>query len=268
MITAVYYTIVFALIQFASAYGVNALTDWLGWPSGDNSFLLKMLLTMTVSSVLVLGVFFSFKWSVVSRSYVRSRPWSALCWCGVAAIGAIIPSVAFQEQMPELPNLAEQEFDMLLKDRMGYYVLGLLAPVVEEIVFRGAVLRTLLGWAKNHWTAIALSALLFALVHGNPAQMPHAFIIGLLLGWMYYRTDSVVPGVVYHWVNNSMAYVLYQFYPDPDTKLTDIFGSQPQVLAAVACSLLILLPALYQLSIRLKKATEQGRIGTISQNKT
>jgi membrane protease YdiL (CAAX protease family) len=143
---------------------------------------------------------------------------------------------------------------MILRDRWGYFAVGLLAPVSEELVFRGAILRALLRWTSRHWVAIAISAVLFALIHANPAQMPHAFLIGLLLGWLYYRTDSIVPGIVYHWVNNSVAYVIYNLYPDPSLKLIDLFGSQRTVAAAVLFSLFILLPALYQLYLRLKKA--------------
>ena len=131
----------------------------------------------------------------------------------------------------------------------------MLAPLVEELVFRGAILRGLLRWHRNPWLGIAISAVLFSVVHMNPAQMPHAFLIGLLLGWMYYRTDSIVPGVVYHWVNNTVAYVLYAFYPDPDIKLNDIFmGNQQNVLLAVVFSLCIFIPSLLQLNIRMKKA--------------
>jgi membrane protease YdiL (CAAX protease family) len=171
----------------------------------------------------------------------------------LAALGALIPSVWLQEQMPELPNLAEAEFDMVLKDRWGYFVVGLLAPLAEELVFRGAVLRALLRWKSNPWVGIVISALLFALIHMNPAQMPHAFLVGLLLGWMYYRTDSIVPGVVFHWVNNTVAYVLYNVYPNPDITLLDLFGTQRTVLMALGFSLCIFLPALFQLNLRLKK---------------
>ena len=171
----------------------------------------------------------------------------------LAALGVLIPSSWFQEQMPELPNIAEESFDLILKDRWGYFVVGLLAPLSEEIVFRGAVLRSLLRWRENPWVGIVISALLFALIHMNPAQMPHAFLIGLLLGWMYYRTDSIVPGVVYHWVNNTVAYVLYNFYPDPDMRLIDLFGSQRSVLMALVFSLCIFLPSLYQLHLTLRK---------------
>ena len=142
---------------------------------------------------------------------------------------------------------------MIMKDRLGYFVVGLFAPLTEELVFRGAILKALLQWKPNPWVGIVISALLFALVHMNPAQMPHAILVGLLLGWMYYRTDSIIPGVVYHWVNNTVAYVMYNLYPDPDMTLVELFGSQRSVLMALAFSLCIFLPALYQLNLRLKK---------------
>ena len=156
--------------------------------------------------------------------------------------------------MPELPNFVEEEMGGMMNARGGYFVICLLAPLVEELVMRGAVLRALLLWRKDRpWTMIAISAFLFALIHMNPAQMPHAFVIGLLLGWMFYRTGSIVPGVAYHWANNTAAFILFKLYPDPSTHLIDILGTQRNVAAAVAFSLLILLPAIYQLNIWMKK---------------
>lgn len=253
MIKAIFYTLVFAVIQALMLPLMKASQRLIGMEVSQQDAT-NMIIAMTASSIIVLVLFLFFRWAEVSRSYVRSRPWATLFWCALAAMGAIIPSSCLQELMPELPNIVEEEFDMILRDRWGYFAIGLLAPVCEELVFRGAVLRALLRWTPRHWLAIAISALLFALIHANPIQMPHAFLVGLLLGWLYYRTDSIVPGIVYHWVNNSIAYVVYNFYPDPQMKLIDLFGSQRTVAAAVLFSLLILLPALYQLNLRLRKA--------------
>lgn len=253
MIKAIFYTLIFAVIQALMLPLMKAIQRLIGMEVSQQNAT-NMIIAMTASSIIVLVLFLFFRWAEVSRSYVRSRPWATLFWCALAAMGAIIPSSCLQELMPELPNIVEEEFDMILRDRWGYFAIGLLAPVCEELVFRGAVLRALLRWTPRHWLAIAISALLFALIHANPIQMPHAFLVGLLLGWLYYRTDSIVPGIVYHWVNNSIAYVVYNFYPDPQMKLIDLFGSQRTVAAAVLFSLLILLPALYQLNLRLHKA--------------
>ena len=213
-----------------------------------------LIITTALADVTTLLLFLLLHWAEVSRHWVRTRPWTVLFWCVLAAFGAIIPSTYLQEMMPELPNWAEREFELIMNNRFGYFIVGLLAPLAEELVFRGAILRALLRWKSNPWIGIVISAIMFSAIHMNPAQMPHAFLIGILLGWMYYRTDSIVPGVVYHWVNNTIAYVLFAFYPDPDMKLTDFFGgSQQTVLLAVAFSLCILVPSIYQLNLRMKK---------------
>ena len=211
------------------------------------------ILTMVLFSVATMALFLWQKWAVVARHWIQTRPWVVLIWCVLAALGTIIPSGWLQEQMPELPNLVEEEFDMILRDRYGYFVVGLLVPLAEELVFRGTILRSLLKWNSRPWVAILISAVLFSAAHMNPAQIPHTLLIGLLLGWLYYRTDSIVPGVVFHWVNNTVAYVLYNFYPNPDLKLVDLFGSQQHVLMAVGFSLCILIPSLIQLNLRMRK---------------
>lgn len=252
MKNALIYTVIFGAIQVIVSFIVQGIwTLVMGKDTVMNAT--GMIITMAVFSILTMAVFLLAKWSVVSRHWVRTRPWFVLFWCVLAALGAIIPSVWLQEHMPELPNIVEGEFDMIMKDRWGYFVVGLLAPLAEEMVFRGAILRSLLQWKSNPWIGIVVSALLFAMIHMNPAQMPHAFLIGLLLGWMYWRTDSIVPGVVYHWVNNTVAYVMYNLYPNPDLTLVELFGSEQKVLMALGFSLLIFLPSLFQLNQRLAK---------------
>lgn len=249
---ALVYTLAFLAIQLMSGAVMQGVWTLLKGP-GAQLDAVGTILLMALFSIVTLVLFLYKKWAVVSRHWIRTRPWLVLIWCVLAALGAIIPSIWLQEQMPELPNIVEEEFDMILRNRYGYLVVGLLAPLAEEVVFRGAVLRSLLQWNRRPWLAIVLSALLFSAVHMNPAQLPHTFLVGLLLGWLYYRTDSIVPGVVYHWVNNTVAYVMYNLYPSSDITLADVFGGQQRVLMAVGFSLCILLPALFQLNLRMKK---------------
>jgi membrane protease YdiL (CAAX protease family) len=224
----------------------------------------EMVVTMAVFSVLVLAIFLLPRWAEVSPRWMATRQWLVLVWAVVAALGLIIPISWLQENMPELPNWIEDQQEMLLGDYWGYLVIGILAPLAEEVVFRGAILRTLLGWDNGIdkqltansrvYGAISVSAALFALIHMNPAQMPFAYLAGWLLGWMYWRTGSILPGMAYHWANNSAAYIIYHAYPDKDMKLIDLFkGSELHVYLAVFFSLLILLPALFQLSLRMKR---------------
>ena len=252
MKNAIIYWFVFIAVQIVAGGIVQGI--YLLWKGpGAVVDATGTILTMILFSVATLALFLWQKWAVVSRHWVRTRPWAVLFWCLLAAFGTLIPAVWLEEIMPELPNIIEEELDMILRDRMGYLVVGLLAPLAEELVFRGAIMRSLLKWNSRAWLAIVISAVLFSAAHFNPAQMPHTFLIGLLLGWMYWRTDSIVPGVVFHWVNNTVAYVLYNFYPDPDLTLADLFGSQQHVLMAVGFSLCILIPSLLQLNLRMQK---------------
>lgn len=255
MKNAVIYLIVFIALQLGVTIGVREI--WRLASGSPDITTMMLVVSMALFSAVTIAVFLLARWCEVSRNYVRSRPWGALTWSVLAAAGAVIPSIWLQEQMPPLPNLVLDEFAMILGNRWGYLAVGLLAPVAEELVFRGAILRSLLGCTRRHWVAIAVSAVVFALVHGNPAQMPHALLVGLLLGWMYYRTDSVVPGVAYHWANNTIAYVAYNVIPVPDAPLIALFGgSQRAVLMAVGFSLCIFIPAIIQLNQRLKKARQ------------
>ena len=252
-----------AILDIITFLGIQALVSltvplvW-GMVTGSPDVTTAMMITTTVIfSLLTIIVFLWAGWTKVSPTWLRTRPWMVLIWSVIAALGLVVPSAWLQEHMPELPNFVEQEFDMILKDRWGYLTIGLLAPLAEEIVFRGAALRSLLASRLSPLAAIVISALLFAVAHLNPAQMPHAFLVGLLLGWMYWRTGSILPGMAYHWANNSAAYVLYAFYPNPDIKLIEIFkGSEQHVYMALGFSLLILLPALYQLHLWMRHADE------------
>ena len=251
---ALSYLLIFIGLQIVGGGIITILWNVIS-ESGDKTA--AMLLTTTgVVCVITIAIFLLARYAEVSPKWLRTRPWTVLAWSVVASMGALIPSMWIQEQIPELPNFVEQEFDTILGTPWGYLVIGLLAPLSEEIVMRGAILKELLKSEKlGVWTAITISAVLFALIHMNPVQMPHAFLIGLLLGWMYWRTGSILPGVAYHWANNSIAFVMYAFYPDPDMKLIDLFkGSELHVYMALGFSLLILLPALFQLNLWMRRA--------------
>ena len=81
------------------------------------------------------------------------------------------------------------------------------APITEEPLFRGLLLGGLL-LHKRPWTAIAVTALLFAAAHMNPWQFFGAFSAGLLCGWWFFRTRSLWPCLFGHALNNSLPSVL------------------------------------------------------------
>jgi membrane protease YdiL (CAAX protease family) len=85
----------------------------------------------------------------------------------------------------------------------------LLAPLFEELLFRGA----LLGWLGGRlpiFAAISVSAALFAGMHGYPVVMPYAFLFGLAAAWLRLRSASVLPGLLMH-ASNSLLFLAAGF---------------------------------------------------------
>lgn len=91
---------------------------------------------------------------------------------------------------------------------------GILGPISEEILCRGLALRLLQPYGKRF--AIVLSALLFGLFHGNVVQIPFAFLVGLVLGYVTVEY-SILWAIILHVINNLVLgegmMLLYEFLP-------------------------------------------------------
>jgi membrane protease YdiL (CAAX protease family) len=83
----------------------------------------------------------------------------------------------------------------------------LVAPVSEELLFRGLVLHAFIA-RYGARKAMITSAILFALVHGNPWQFCTGLLFGLFLAWCFVRTQSLLPCLLAHIANNSIAFFL------------------------------------------------------------
>lgn len=262
----VLYLIIFIVVQIIIMYagaGIWAGIKGEGYQAtlqaastGGNAILTALV--SVFSSIITLVIFLKTKWTPLTRGYLLSKPWGTLLWVALFSLGTIIPLSFLYEQLGiEMDENTQQIITSMMKEPWGYVAVGILAPLAEEVVFRGAILRTLLGIMskKNHWVAIMISAAIFGVVHANLAQFINALLMGLLLGWMYYRTGSLVPGILLHWVNNTMAYVLTNIMPQSDGKLIDLFhGDEKTMYYAVGFSLCIMIPSFIQMIIRLKKA--------------
>ena len=89
-------------------------------------------------------------------------------------------------------------------------MLAILAPVLEEVLFRGILLEAVRE-KYSSGRAIVVSALMFGVIHIIPQQVVNAFVIGLILGFIYVRTNSLWPVIIIHALNNAMAYVIMQW---------------------------------------------------------
>ena len=130
-----------------------------------------------------------------------------------------------ERMMPESEAL-KQIFNMIRKHPVNTALaVCIAAPVLEEIVCRGYMMRGMLQYMKP-WQAIAISAFLFAAIHGNLAQGVTAFILGILLGWIYYRTGSLLMSMMIHFAVNTSSTMVALFASMPeDASLQSIMGN-------------------------------------------
>ncbi len=118
----------------------------------------------------------------------------------------------------------------------------ILAPIFEEILFRYAVI----GYARRfgEWNAIIISALIFGLIHTNIFQFFYAFLLGIILGYVYVYTRRLIYTIIMHVTFNFFgAFVPMLIDPTLSGKATPVmiaYTAFQYLLAVVGLILLIL----------------------------
>lgn len=126
----------------------------------------------------------------------------------IATMATAFMADSINTLLPSPPEWFEQTMEMLLEGPVWITLLSVsvFAPVFEEFLCRGLVLRGLLQ-KSGPAMAITVSALFFAILHMNPWQALPAFILGLLFGYVYYKTGSLKLTMLMHCVNNTIAVI-------------------------------------------------------------
>jgi membrane protease YdiL (CAAX protease family) len=118
------------------------------------------------------------------------------------------------------PDWFWEMFNKIFESDYGWWgafmKVAVIAPVVEELIFRGLILQ---GLRRNYnaFISVFMSALLFALFHLNPWQFPATFILGMLLGWIVLRTHSLLLSILGHSINNLLVLLSITYWKQIST---------------------------------------------------
>ena len=171
--------------------------------------------------------FFRVDIRVKSRTMTAGVFFSVLCLC----IGSQMANSIWVMVLEFVMNLFGRSALGILESVSGqsdslsmFLYAALIAPIAEEIFFRGFVLRSLQPFGKRF--AVFGSALLFGLFHGNLLQTPYAFLVGLVLGYVTVEY-SMFWAVILHLINNLV--------------LADLLSRVTMLLPEMAASVLQLL---------------------------
>ncbi len=180
-------------------------------------------LNLAVTNALSLGLIIAWGHYKTGARFAEVFPLGPVprrLWPGIALL--LLGSATFGRALYALlncispePEWLDDSLDMRL-DPAGAYVLAVLvAPVTEELLFRGLILR---GFVRNYGAtvAIAASALMFALLHVSPWRLVSVAVDGAFMAWLVIRTRSLIPALLMHAVGNGLAVLLMLSASQPD----------------------------------------------------
>jgi membrane protease YdiL (CAAX protease family) len=188
---------------------------------GEKGQLAQSGLLVIVQLAYLLPVIIIFAWRRINWKSLGfgKFDWSVLgIGCGLLIGGYVIillhnlilMSLGIETQGDEIAKL----FSSLESPAWFFFVGAVLAPLVEEIFFRGFLFqgfRQKYGWVN----AMLMSSGIFAIAHLDLVSLVPTFILGSLLAYLYHRSNSILPGVILHVLVNSFglcsAYVLTQY---------------------------------------------------------
>lgn len=133
----------------------------------------------------------------------------------------------------------------------------ILAPVLEEILFRGLFLKGfLLKYSAKK--AIIVSTILFAVIHLLPSQIINALLLGLFFGFIYYKTKSIGYTIVLHFLANLTSfvagYINFKNAKSVSSPINDVYGDLSVYIIVVSVIILIFS------SIMLKKTLKNDNL--------
>lgn len=164
--------------------------------------------TLVIGLMLIAILFFGKSYVNLSFGRIKRRMvWPAIGMSVLIAVAQLLITVSMLSLLDVdcfYQGEALERRQQLISGIAGALFVVVSGPIIEEIGFRGLLLDGLLKTRCHPWVAILISAVAFGLVHGLWLPFATATLFGLLAGWLYWRTDSIIPGLIIHIANNSL----------------------------------------------------------------
>jgi sodium transport system permease protein len=160
------------------------------------------------------------------------RPRTNRAWIGAVMIGAsawylnmrLVEVLPLRDEDAQLVELIDRPSTVIV-----ILVVALTPAICEEVLFRGVLVR---GLSTRFIVpfAILAGAILFSAYHLRVVQLVPTFTLGLVLGFLAMRADSALPGMVAHFMNNTIALLVARGDMSP---LAGAIGGHPNVSLVV-----------------------------------
>ena len=138
--------------------------------------------------------------------------------CAIFAVDLLSSTV-------DIPNMLEEQFKDMSKTVSGFLGICIIGPIMEEIMMRRIILKEMERLTKSMWWGIIISAALFSIVHVNPVQVVFAMPAGIILGWLYCKTGSLLVPISLHILNNTISFITMRFGVESELSVKSTLGT-------------------------------------------
>ncbi|MCS6930419.1 MAG: CPBP family intramembrane metalloprotease [Saprospiraceae bacterium] len=220
--------------------------------------ILSHVLTFALAGWVVVRTFYPPTSRALDYLQVRREPPTVAIWGGIWLMLFSIPLALYLYQLnralplPDVLRQAEEQANEVLKALLkmedawelvaNLILIALIPAIGEELVFRGVVQQQIMRLVRSPWAAIVLSGAVFSLAHFQFEGFLPRLLLGVILGWLYWRFQSLWVPVAAHFANNAVQVVAQYLYHERVSSLNleeDV--SVPTYLAALSGALILIL---------------------------
>lgn len=206
-----------------------------------------ILLFSSIITILVLILIYKIKKRKVKEellingtkpiNYLSAFLLGALCWFFNSAVLTLVSSAGIlEDQFSKTDNILSPLLEGPFL--VAFITVGIIAPIAEEFLFRGVVFNTLKKRFSPVWT-IVIQGVLFGVFHLNLVQGSYATLLGMVFGYVTYKTKSLWPAIIMHIVNNSMSFIITIVLGDYNLSVTGFIIQAIVAVIGIAVTLFL-----------------------------
>lgn len=227
---------IFALIiiSVAASFGIGTVARLLGITTTDNDFgfaIVNVAISFTIYLLLV-------AYERIACGSLSSLGWRGSGFNPTSALMGVVLLIAASIATSPLAEWLDTDLRVFPDGGWTLLAAVVVAPILEELIFRGRLI-SLFRREMPISLAVVLSSLIFAAAHGSFVVALDAFIAGIILGYFYLVSGSIILPIILHICNNAIAYAL-TILSYRGESIVDIFSSSASFLIVYAISMVIL----------------------------
>lgn len=134
-----------------------------------------------------------------------------------------------------------------------------IAPIMEEILFR-EILQDALMRKYGVFVGILIASAVFGIVHIIPQQVVNAFMIGIVLGYIYYRTGALLPVILIHCINNAISYFTWMLNGGTLLSTREQMGNDTLYFTVYGIACVLFVIGFVSIAIRISKEEKRRQL--------